>query len=79
MGGGFRFILQHHLHHKLVVAVHSHRLGKRPNTLQAEWGVAYEYAAAISGRAGGNLTYRRRGCIDSLQSNLFWPVEQEGS
>jgi hypothetical protein len=57
MGGGFRFILLQHLQRKLVIAVHSHRLGKQPNTLRAEWGIAREYAAAISGRAGGNLAF----------------------
>jgi hypothetical protein len=53
MGGGFRFILLQHLHHKLVIAVHSRRLGKQPNTLRTEWGIACEYVAAISNRAGG--------------------------
>jgi hypothetical protein len=73
LGGGFRFILFQHLQHKLVIVVHSRRLGKRPNTLQVEWGVVCEYAAAISGRAGGNLACWRP------TEQFFWPVEQEGS
>jgi hypothetical protein len=71
MDGGFGFILLRHLYHKLVVAVHSCWLGKRPDTLRAERGVACEYAAAISGRADGNLACRRRGCTAGLQSNFF--------
>jgi hypothetical protein len=71
MGGSFRFILLQHLHHNLIVAVHSHQRGKWSKTLQAEWGVVCECAAANSGRADGNLARGRRGRVGGLQNKIF--------
>jgi hypothetical protein len=47
MGDCFRFILLQYLHHNRVVAVHSRRRGKRPNTLPAG------YRANLFGRWRG--------------------------
>jgi hypothetical protein len=51
VGGGFSFILLHHLHHELIVAVHSGRQGKWTNTLWAGWGVAYEWLPVPAAQA----------------------------
>jgi hypothetical protein len=71
MGSDFRFIVLQHLHHNLVVAVHSGQPGRRPNTLRVEWGVATEYATSICGRGGENLARPRRGCAGGLHNDIF--------
>jgi hypothetical protein len=76
VGGGFRFILLHHLHHELVVAVYSGQRGKWTNTLRAGWGVA---AVGTCGVGSGNLARRQWGSAGGLERFFFGPVEGRGA